>query len=65
MKSPYRWLGSIKRAPEGEGIVGELHDTFGFTIQIVGKRTDKGYEIVGTPGPVPEAYSLPGDEVQE
>lgn len=60
MSAPYAWSGMIRKA--GDGIEGLLTDPFGYTIRIAGARTEGGYALTGTPGPIPESLSLPGDE---
>ena len=59
MKSdtPYRWRGSIVVKPDGQ-LQGSLTDPFGYTIEISGTLSS----VIGTPGPVPEPYRLPGDD---
>jgi hypothetical protein len=60
MPGTYRWTGYLQRDLQSGGLVGELHDPFGFVIRLVGARGDGRYDITGTPGAVPEAYAIPG-----
>lgn len=45
------WTGTIRR--DGDGIVGELQDRFGYSVSLVGVRVQGGYAITGTPGEAP------------
>lgn len=59
MTCAYRWEGYLRRDLESGGLVGELHDPFGFTIKLIGTRGDGHYAVTGTPGAVPDACSIP------
>jgi hypothetical protein len=59
MSAVYRWTGYLQRDLETGGLVGELVDPFGFTIQLVATRGTGCYAITGIPGPAPEAYAIP------
>lgn len=60
MAADYGWSGYLQRDLESGGLVGELHDPFGWVIRLVAVRADGRYAVTGTPGAVPEAYAIPG-----
>jgi hypothetical protein len=59
MGGAYGWSGSLSRDLATGGLVGEIHDPFGFSIRIVATRGTGCYAVTGTPGAVPAAYAIP------
>jgi hypothetical protein len=59
MSNDYRWTGYLRRDLASGGLIGELHDPFGFTIRLIGARADGHYAIEGIPGLVPQQYRIP------
>jgi hypothetical protein len=58
-----KYSGFVRRADDGKGIVGELRDSWGWCIAIVGTPGEqdgvRGYILAGTLGEPPEALRIP------
>lgn len=60
------YRGYIRRGIEGETIVGELVDQWGWRIELFGTRAaDGSYTLTGRLGEVPDAFRIPAIDGEE